>query len=45
MTNVNLWSYLIQWFSEWEEFRKSCRENQNTLFSLTFSKKNLSFMI
>jgi len=29
---VYLWSYLFQFFSQWEIFGKSYKENQNTYF-------------
>jgi len=32
-TDIHFWSYLAQFFLEWEIFQKqNCRENQNTHF-------------
>jgi len=32
-TNLHFWSYIAQFFLEWENVsNKSCRENQNTHF-------------
>jgi hypothetical protein len=33
-TYVHVWSYLAQFFLEWEYFRQSCREDQKTRFML-----------
>jgi hypothetical protein len=46
-TNIQFWSYLTQFFLEWEMFSdKSCGENQNTHFMLNnfFFSKILPFM-
>jgi hypothetical protein len=39
-THIHFWSYLAQFFWEWEMFQKSCRGDQNThfVFRNSFSK-------
>jgi len=42
---IQFWSYLAQFFLEWELFRnKICRENQNTHLTINNLSKNRAFL-
>jgi len=45
-TNIRLWSYIAQFFSDWDILHpKRCRENQNTFcFKFFFLSKIVPFI-
>ena len=45
-TNTHFWTYLVQFFLEWERFSQICTESQNThLCSITFFEDHVVYRI